>query len=775
MNPLEKIAIYCESHPYHIIAIVLLATLVIGSGAASIQMDANLKSFLPEDDDAISATLLISDVFGGDSYEMAFITGDVTSYEGLSALVSFEQTVLTDPQLAGFINSSTSYYDMLVAGGYVPESIAPGTHLVVQQVLTADAASAKPQIVGSFISEDFTATRIMFSVPDEVDNTVARAKIMRLRELAQEVTESDNTLSVGITGIYSQTVDSLDSMEKDNLVLFPLVGLYIIIILLIIFRKVTDTLFPFVTIGFALIWIMGIMGHFSIPFTVMFVALAPLLLGIAVDYAIHIVFRYREERNKGKDVAQSIYKCIRNTGTAVFLSAITTVFGFSSFFISDLPPMRQFGLLAVLGIIFSFILVVTLLPAMTVIRDRKKGLVTHAESKHTQNKGFSFILTRLVKVAIHHKAPVIIATIILTMVSLAIAPQVETALNWDDMVSEELESIQVSIEMETYFVSSITDMIYILVEGDTLSTDVMGTVAGMEMQIRAITENNSEGRPFIGASQSVVSYVDLILAANGGKLPDTKEQAQMILSMLVQDPQTAQVMSQMLDLDPASEHYMSLGIISATIDITSEHDMETIVGIISEIAKQGEGTAEYRPAGNPTIIASIMGGMLSSQIRTTILALILCCLVVIMITRSGIYGILAITPVALTISWEFLLLYIMGWSFDLFTVMISALIVGLGIDFAVHIIQRFREEVETGKGTEEAIEVVIHNVGKALISATVTTSGAFFIIGMSVMPILARFGSLTAIVLIFSFVASIVVLPPILAWDNDRRNKKAAA
>ena len=106
--------------------------------------------------------------------------------------------------------------------------------------------------------------------------------------------------------------------------------------------------------------------------------------------------------------------------------------------------------------------------------------------------------------------------------------------------------------------------------------------------------------------------------------------------------------------------------------------------------------------------------------------------------------------------------------------MISALIVGLGIDFTVHIIQRFREEVETGKGTEEAIEVVILNVGKALISATVTTSGAFFIIGMSVMPILARFGFLTAIVLIFSFVAAIVVLPPILAWDNDRRIKKAA-
>jgi hydrophobe/amphiphile efflux-3 (HAE3) family protein len=774
VNPLEKIAIYCESHPYHIIGIVLLATLIIGSGAASIQMNANMESFLPEDDDAITATLLLSEVFGGDSYEIALIKGDITSYEGLSALIAFEQQVLTDPELADFIDSSTSFYDMLVAGGYVPVNIAPGTPAIVQQVLAADAASDDPRIVGSFISEDLSATRVVFGVPDEIDNVVAKEKVERLRQIALDVTEQDNTLSVGITGVYSQTVDSLDSMQKDNQILFPLAGIYVIIVMLIIFRKITDTLFPFVTIGFALIWIMGIMGHLSIPFTAMFVALAPLLLGIAVDYAIHIVFRYREERAKGMDVAHSINKCIRNTGTTVFLSAITTVFGFSSFFISDLPPMRQFGLLAVLGIVFSFILVVTLLPAMTVIRDRKKA----TEPKRTGqsvNRGLSLVLNRLVKGAIHHKAPILIATMLVTAGSLALAPQVDTALNWDDMVSKDLESTKVSVEMETYFASSIKDMIYILVDGDPLSPDVMATVLGMEQQIRSVQDTNDEGRKLIGSSQAVASYVDLILAANGGALPATKEQAQMIVSMLAQDPQSAQAIAQLVALDPESEHYLSLGLVSATIDITSEHDMETIVDIVSGIAEQGGDGTSYRPAGSPTIISSIMGGMLSSQIRTTILALILCCLVVVVITRSGVNGILAITPVALTIAWEFLLLYVIGWSFDLFTVMISALIVGLGIDFAVHIIQRFREEVEAGRGTEEAIEVVILNVGKALISATVTTSGAFFIIGMSVMPILARFGMLTAIVLVFSFVAAIVVLPPILAWDNDRRVRKVSA
>jgi len=163
--------------------------------------------------------------------------------------------------------------------------------------------------------------------------------------------------------------------------------------------------------------------------------------------------------------------------------------------------------------------------------------------------------------------------------------------------------------------------------------------------------------------------------------------------------------------------------------------------------------------------------MTETQVRTTILALVLCFLVVSLIHRSAVFGALSVLPVGLTIAWEFMLLYLVGWSFDLFTIMISALIVGLGIDFAVHIIQRFKEETALGKNTEDAIHAVVLNVGKALMTATVATAGAFFIIGVSSMPILMRFGVLTGVVLVFSFVATIIVLPPILAWYSDRMSK----
>ncbi|MDD4280728.1 MAG: MMPL family transporter [Candidatus Methanofastidiosa archaeon] len=771
MHPLKAVATFSERRPYHVLALIALVTVILGAGMASITMEAGMNAFLPEDDDAIEATMLLSEAFGGDTYEIALVTGDIVTYEVLHAIEALQETLRTDSLLSDYVLSSTSMLDLLVQSGAIEPGVSPQTVTLVQHALERDAASPEPRIVGMYISEGFDATRVMIQVVPDLGQEDMYTLVERLRACIGALAGEEETLKIGITGPYSQTIDNLAAMESENLFLFVAAGIFVLLVLFAIFRGISDMLFPFLTIGIALVWILGIIGYLSIPFTMMFVALAPLLLGIAVDYAIHIVFRYREERDEGKDVAEALGTCLMNTGTAVFLSAITTIFGFSSFFISDLPPIRNFGLLAVLGIFFSFVLVVTMLPALTVLRDRPGTKRQKMRTPSSMGRGLSRLLRGLVVAALHHRRAILCVTTVVTGASLAAAPFVDTALNWEDMMSKDLDSMQVSTQMDTFFASSLADVVYVLVEGDPLSPETITDVLDMEMAIRSLDATNDEGRPFISSPHAIVSYADLLVQANGSTPPASREVAVHLVQALSLDPATGALLARMLAIDPESGHYLTAGVISATVDITSEADMETIVTHIAQITENAPDCARFRPAGTPTIIASIMDGMMSTQIRTTLLSLVLCCLIVMLVSRSGIFGLLAILPVALTIAWEFLLLYLVGWSFDLFTVMISALIVGLGIDFAVHIIERFREEVADGTPTAAAIETVICKVGKALISATITTAGAFFIIGTSSMPILARFGQLTGVVLVFSFVAAVVVLPPVLAWNNERMNR----
>jgi len=771
-NPLKSLATLCEARPYTVIAVILIVTALFATGIPLIEQDVDMESYLPEDNEALRATKILNDVYGSQSYESVLIRGDVTSLEGMKAIQDLELSILEDPQFEGYVLSVNSYLDYMASAGIITSVLNDTTPTAVQQALAADAASESPQFIGRTVSPDMQYALISVQVEGNYEEGGVSENIVHLMEKVSEFSESDNGLTAGITGDHSASHELMGAMNSDNQFLASGAVIFILIVLFLIFRKISDTLFPYLTIAIAMVWLLGVMGYTGIPFTMALVALMPLLLGICINYAIHIMFRYREERRKGKDVYEGIRACVGNTGTAVFVSALTTVIGFSSFLISELVPMRHFGFLAMVGIFFAFVLVVTLLPALMTIRDRKSQ--RDASKFAVLGGGVSLFLERVVIAGINHKKPLLGVVALITLVSLGASTQVGTAINWEDMAPDDLETSQVSMEISEIFGNTMSNMIFILIEGDVYSPEVMAEVYELENKIRSIDLTNIDGDPIISSPYSVSTYTDVLIQANGGQLPANKEQARDIAQTLVMDPDTQPVIGRYLVFNPMSKYYNKLSILYVEANVLSDSDIENVVEEIEGFYNE-DGDVVYRSAGALVIMSDIMGNMMDTQIMTTIAAMILCFLAVSIIMRSPIYGLLSVLTVALSISWEFLLLYLVGWQFDLFTVMISAMIVGLGIDFSVHIIERFREEMANGKNTNEAIDIVIMNVGKALLTATITTAGAFFIISMSSMPMIFRFGFIAGMVLIFSFLGALFVLPPILAWLHGKKTEAATA
>ncbi|MHC1605276.1 MAG: efflux RND transporter permease subunit [Candidatus Methanofastidiosia archaeon] len=771
MNPLEKIALYCEKKPYTVILLIIVATALLGAGITRLEMVTDTKVFLSEDIESFKATDIFINEFGGQMYEVILLKGDITSLEGIYAIGDLKERMTSDKRLEGYVLSTTSYIDVLIASGLVPPQIGPQTPQILNQILEADKTSENPMVVGRMISSDFDATIVQINVQTLLDEKEIIAPTKALEEVVRDFSNENEGIVAKLTGDYSMTVEMRNAMSRDNITLLPLAIALVIIILYITFRKISDVIFPFLTILLAIIWILGIMGYAGIPFTALFVSLAPLLLGISIDYTIHMIFRYNEERKKGESVETATRMGLRHTGTAVFLSAATTVFGFSSFGISELPPIRDFGVLAVLGIAFSFVLVTTLLPALTVLRDRNKSFQPKNQMKR-DSKILEKILKKLVFISINHKKPILIATLIVTIVSLGVAPSVETIVNQDDLIPDNIESVTALEEIEEIFGKTPASLA-ILVEGDNLLTiQSLTEIFSLEQQLRQIELINTEEQKFVSSPQSVQSFVDVIMQANNGKMPTSQVQLDTILQMISLNEKTDEALNRLIITDPESPYCKKLGLLSVETNVNTDKDTKIIVKKVNEILSSNDYTLTYRPAGGLPILADILDGLTETQIKTTFLALVLCFIIVSLLFRSIFFGTLAILPVGLTISWEFLILKTIGWSFDLFTIMISAMIVGLGLDFGVHLIHRFREEIKNGEDTESAVSAIIMNVGKALTASTITTAGAFAILGFSMIPMLSKFGLLTALVVTLAFLAAIFVLPPLLAWHNDKKTEE---
>ncbi|MGI9528960.1 MAG: MMPL family transporter, partial [Acidimicrobiia bacterium] len=136
-------------------------------------------------------------------------------------------------------------------------------------------------------------------------------------------------------------------------------------------RTTADTLLTFLTIGFAIQWVNGF-GFLLFEDASQLAQILPILLiGLGVDYSIHIQTRYRQELASGRSVDGSIGTAIRTVGIALVLATLTTAVGFLTNVTSSIPAIFEFGILAAIGITASFLLTLTFVPAVREVLDRR--------------------------------------------------------------------------------------------------------------------------------------------------------------------------------------------------------------------------------------------------------------------------------------------------------------------------------------------------------------------------------------------------------------------
>ena len=159
------------------------------------------------------------------------------------------------------------------------------------------------------------------------------------------------------------------------------------------------------------------------------------------------------------------------------------------------------------------------------------------------------------------------------------------------------------------------------------------------------------------------------------------------------------------------------------------------------------------------------------------IAAVLCVLIAAAFLRSLRFGVVSVVPILMTVAWLYAFMERAGYSINIVTATIAAVSIGIGIDFAIHFISRFRQELESVGDRMDAVRLAGEGTGSALVASAVSSAVGFGILALAPMPLFAAYGFLTAVMIVMALVATLLVLPGILVMitrdssETGRRRK----
>jgi predicted RND superfamily exporter protein len=590
------------------------------------------------------------------------------------------------------------------------------------------------------------------------------------------------SMKVTGTGIISNDINEL-TMDA-NIIIMPAIFVLICLILLVMFKQFSYVILPLAGIGISIIWLFGSMVLLGMTFNMIMVAIVPLLVGLGVDYPVHLFHEYRSELKKGKKPGPAIIISIKDIGTAMFLAIITTVIAFLSFLTTSIAPLRNFGLLCGLGLTYIFINTITFQAAVRYLLDRKKtkGLVP----KNNHKISLDNYMEKFADFILKQRKKIIAVSVIITIIMLIGATQVQTTFDTNDFLPEGNESMELVMDVGEYFPSSSETQEYILIEGNVATVAALKGISKTYENLKddkyiAKTPSGEPKRKSIFSiiKNAIKDNSSIILEFNLDTMgiPRTNEDVVELYDYLYNNPDYMMDVHSVLHYN--GKKYDATIIRAYTrISYSDENNLDTSQqsGILYNDLKEdmtSYGDAKAIVTGQSSIMYTIIGSMTRSQIISTFISIILAALVIIIAFKNPILGIITVIPIGLCTLWIIGTIYFIGYSFNIMTIMITSLTIGTGIDYAIHATQRFRVTADRTGDIEKAVSKTVGHTGGALFIAAITTFSGFAMLILAPMPPEQQFGIITSMTIIYAYISSIIVLPPILMiWAKWRKKKK---
>ena len=540
----------------------------------------------------------------------------------------------------------------------------------------------------------------------------------------------------------------------------------------------------------AIFWTLGIIGYTNYEVTMTVIIVGPILLALGVSYGLHITNRYAEEEGTKQEKMKA---SLSSTGKAVFLSAVTTVIGFISLVFTPMAPIQTVGIALSGGIVVVYILTMFMVPNLTLLLDLRKP-------KHPPLKVFE----KVVQLPVKYNVPVITVFLVLILFSATIGQQnVREDIDLLGMAPEGELSVQKMIQYSEEFEAGQIGMILIHanISGDINDGDPANDDPASNLDIIDALEGKLNGIENTSAVSIVflMKATGLELAVSGTQLADfieelpddlvpedIKDTATILLDrevtggasfwdllMTPEDyglPGTKQSQIFLLDV-----FYASITQETREIFVNEDFDRTLIfvdmpfvpvaqtseyvdaVNAHTESFSGGHGESAEDLTGVAATVIEVNELIVGSQWTSLGFAIILTLITLAIVFRDIRYSFWTTSPVIATVALQWLFMWQLDVSLSLVTVMIGSILVGVGVDFSIHISNRIKE---LGGGIP-AIKTAAIGTGMSLFEAATVTSLGLVTAKSIPIPAIQPFINVIIILLWVAAASALILLPAI--------------
>ena len=568
--------------------------------------------------------------------------------------------------------------------------------------------------------------------------------------------------------------------------IFPIGVVMCSVAIFLIQKKIRAVMISGIPTLYSIFITYGLIGWMGIEATPTIIALGPILMALGVAYGLHLSNRFTEET--GENAQIRMMKAMSTTGRAIALSALTTMIGFGSLMYTNLGPVFTVGLSLTLGILICLLVTFIMAPALAVLTDY--------DYRKTEGEWH-----RLAQTVTEHNKPVLAILLAISLLSVGLVTALETNIDYLEMVPNDEPTLVGIVKYSVEFNAGAFGMM--IARGDfqndydEYTNDAVDHLDQIDLLVAGGEDGNREGLndvPDVTAisltevmkavkfSTNQSATLDYFIEESGqdpversfwGILHQDQiannqlvgRDLQKFLLNVFYDSITPEALSMIMDCSPTDgsgvDCRFSKTLIYVDMPLKDIAAMEEAVMGVNDVRDKWE----YSPVmmskltGVAAIGTSVNAQLIQSQITTLAICILLVAIVLSVTFRNYKIGLLTTAPVCWVVALEPLTFVVLGQALSLVTVMIGSIVIGVGIDFSIHITQRVIEGGINMPSVYNATAKTAQTLAEATTVTLVGLTAAFFIN----ISALWWFVFIIVVLLIASMISAMFLLPALYA------------
>lgn len=747
---------------------VAFITAILGTGLPNLRVDTSFDSLISDKDPTKAAYDAIREEFGSDNTTIVYIQSpDLWTEDRLVALeemhFALEDLPFVERVESLFNVRSIQDQDGMIASSTVLDGV-PFTDAEIQEARAR--ALYSPLVVGNFISTDGTATAINVSIIKDPENPDFDRYAFQAMEAAI-APYSDQFSEMFQVGPPRVNDDQKTNLFSDIALLVPL-SLGVLIATIVVFlRSGIAPIFPLVTSGLSLAWTFGLMGHLGVPINILSAMVPSLVIVIGSTEDTHMLAGYLNGLKEGRADTPpaerrrlAIQFLIRHLGLPLILTTLTTTLGFAANAFTDMALVRDFAFAASVAIAANGLITILLVPLMlslfgplrSRLHDKPEEGDEHSDI-HTMRGPIAMVLS-VCRAAANYPKSVIGVTVVVMAVLSVFALQIKVS---NDPISYYKEGYPLVQDVDK-LAAELSGMEIFYVNLATPTPDGFRQPENLQ-RLAAIKDYIEEDGRF-DTALSIADHLSMVNREFHGGDPDM---------MVV--PETTDLVNQYLlffqrsDLESYISHDFQRANMVVRHNIHNSHDLKLAVTDLEEQVRAIAGRdLTVNLVGQNLMINNAAEELITAQVRSVGLLLIVIFVMMSLVYTSTIGGVLSLVPNVVPIIVVFGIMGIFDIPLNPGTATVAVIAIGIAIDDTIHLLSSYAYESRRTADRLLAVRRTVAHQAVPAISTSIALMAGFLVLMWSNFAILSQFGMLAAIAMIAALVADLIITPVLMSY-----------